>query len=392
VGFEIFNPVGAGGLSSTAADMGRFGLALLNGGELDGSRILKPETLAAMWTPQFRASDQMPAQCMGFYQTWRNNLRWIGHEGDLIAFHSLFFVEPKEKLVLFVSYNSAGGGNKPRPEIIDMFSDRYYPSDRKQAFISLPRKELAAIEGTYQSTRRSDSTRLASGNLFEQRSATVDKDGILHIEDVKDLRGHPIKWKPIGKDLWQEVDGQQRLFAIRDDQGKVVRLAIDFPGIQAERVPWYENGRLLLSAVGGSLAILAAVVLASLTRTGTRIFLRKRPRPAPQPGTRWLPFISKLAAWIWVSLLSTIFIFFAMAGDDLNPPTPAWDKYSYLINGVTALALFISLFAIVSGIRIWRRTELRKITKVKFSLVALACLILSWFAIQWHVIGPVTRL
>lgn len=392
VGFEIFNPVGAGGLSSTATDMGRFGLALLNGGELDGSRILKPETLAAMWTPQFRASDQMPAQCMGFYQTWRNNLRWIGHEGDLIAFHSLFFVEPKEKLVLFVSYNSAGGGNKPRPEIIDMFSDRYYPSDRKQAFISLPRKEVAAIEGTYQSTRRSESTRLASGNLFEQRSATVDKDGILHIEDVKDLRGHPIKWKPIGKDLWQEVDGQQRLFAIRDDQGKVVRLAIDFPGIQAERVPWYENGRLLLSAVGGSLAILAAVVLASLARTGMRMFLRKRPRPAPQPGTRWLPFISKLAAWIWVSLLSTIFIFFAMAGDDLNPPTPAWDKYSYLINGVTALALFISLFAIVSGIRIWRRTELRKITKVKFSLVALACLILSWFAIQWHVIGPVTRL
>ncbi len=72
VGFEIFNPVGAGGVSSTAADMGRFGQALLNGGELDGKRILKPETLALMWTPQFRASDQLPALCMGFYQAWRN--------------------------------------------------------------------------------------------------------------------------------------------------------------------------------------------------------------------------------------------------------------------------------------------------------------------------------
>jgi len=392
VGFEIFNPVGAGGLSSTAADMGRFGLALLNSGELDGNRILKPETLPAMWTPQFRASDQMPAQCMGFYQTWRNNLRWIGHEGDLIAFHSLFFVEQKEKLVLFVSYNSAGGGNKPRPEIIDMFSDRYYPSAKKQAFISLPRKDLTAIVGTYQSTRRSDSTRLASGNLFEQRSATVDEDGILHIEDAKDLRGHPIKWKPIGKDLWQEVDGQQRLFAIRDDHGRVARLAVDFPGVQAERVPWYENGKLVLGAVGASLAVLSAVVLATILRTGRRIFLRKRPRPAPQPGTRWLPIISKLAAWVWVAMLLTIFIFFAVAGDDLNPPTPAWDKYLYLINAVTALALFVSVFAIVSGIRVWRRAGLRRITKVKFSLVALACLILSWFAIHWHVIGPVTRI
>jgi CubicO group peptidase (beta-lactamase class C family) len=392
VGFEIFNPVGAGGLSSTAADMGRFGLALLNSGELDGNRILKPETLPAMWTPQFRASHQMPAQCMGFYQTWRNNLRWIGHEGDLIAFHSLFFVEQKEKLVLFVSYNSAGGGNKPRPEIIDMFSDRYYPSAKKQAFISLPRKDLTAIVGTYQSTRRSDSTRLASGNLFEQRSATVDEDGILHIEDAKDLRGHPIKWKPIGKDLWQEVDGQQRLFAIRDDHGRVARLAVDFPGVQAERVPWYENGKLVLGAVGASLAVLSAVVLATILRTGRRIFLRKRPRPAPHPGTRWLPIISKLAAWVWVAMLLTIFIFFAVAGDDLNPPTPAWDKYLYLINAVTALALFVSVFAIVSGIRVWRRAGLRRITKVKFSLVALACLILSWFAIHWHVIGPVTRI
>src|SRR5271170_4953954 len=39
VGFEVFNPVGAGGLSSTASDMGRFGMALLNGGELDGPRF-----------------------------------------------------------------------------------------------------------------------------------------------------------------------------------------------------------------------------------------------------------------------------------------------------------------------------------------------------------------
>jgi CubicO group peptidase (beta-lactamase class C family) len=392
VGFEIFNPVGAGGLSSTAADMGRFGQALLNGGELDGKRILKPETLAAMWTPQFQASPQLPPQCMGFYQTWRNDLRWIGHEGDLIAFHSLFFVEPKEKLLLFVSYNSAGSSKKARLEIVNMFSDRYYPSDKKQAFVSLPRNELIAIEGTYQSTRRADSTKLAVGNLFEQRTATVDKDGVLHFEGVKDLRGHPMKWKPVSKDLWEGIDEQQPLFTIRDEPGEVVRLAFDFPGVQAERVPWYENGKLVLSAVGGSLGILGLVVFATLLRTGKRIFLRKRPRPAPQPGTHWLPFVSKLAAWVWVALLGSIFIFFAVAGDDMNPPTPAWDKWFYLVNAVTALALFLGLFAVISGIRVWRRSELRRITKVKFSLVALACLILGWFAIHWNIIGSVTRI
>jgi len=392
VGFEIFNPAGAGGLSSTAADMGRFGEALLNGGELDGKRILKPETLAAMWTPQFQANPKLPPQCMGFYQTWRNDLRWIGHEGDLIAFHSLFFVEPREKLLLFVSYNSAGGGNKPRPEIINTFSDRYYPTQSKQAFVSLPRADLDATEGTYETTRRSDSTKLAPGNLFEQRTAEVDKDGVLRVPDFKNLRGHTIKWKPIAKDLWQEVDGQERLFAIRDGGGQVVRLAFDFPGVQAQRAPWYANSKFVLSAVGGSLGVLALVVLATILRMGRRIFLRRRPRPAPQPGTIWLPFVTKLAAWIWVAVLGGLFGYFAAMGDDLNPPTPAWDKWFYLVNFVTAIALVFSVFAIISGIRVWRRQDLRRITKVKFSLVALACLILSWFAIHWNIIGPVKRI
>src|SRR5258708_23244546 len=103
VGFEIFNPAPAGGVSSTASDMGRFAQALLNAGELDGHRILRPETLNAMWTKQFGTSDALPAMCMGFYQTWRNGLNFIGHGADLIAFHSIFLLQPKEKLVIFSS-------------------------------------------------------------------------------------------------------------------------------------------------------------------------------------------------------------------------------------------------------------------------------------------------
>ena len=34
-------PIGGGGLASTASDYGRFVRMLLNGGELDGTRVLK---------------------------------------------------------------------------------------------------------------------------------------------------------------------------------------------------------------------------------------------------------------------------------------------------------------------------------------------------------------
>ncbi len=43
---------GGGGLFSTARDYTRFAQMMLNGGELDGERILKPETIAMMTTNQ----------------------------------------------------------------------------------------------------------------------------------------------------------------------------------------------------------------------------------------------------------------------------------------------------------------------------------------------------
>jgi CubicO group peptidase (beta-lactamase class C family) len=44
----IANPVGGGGLASTASDYGRFVRMFLNGGALDGARVLKAETVALM--------------------------------------------------------------------------------------------------------------------------------------------------------------------------------------------------------------------------------------------------------------------------------------------------------------------------------------------------------
>jgi methyl acetate hydrolase len=47
-GLTIAEPVGGGGLASTAQDYGRFMRMLLNGGELDGKRVLKAETVTLM--------------------------------------------------------------------------------------------------------------------------------------------------------------------------------------------------------------------------------------------------------------------------------------------------------------------------------------------------------
>ncbi len=48
LGLTIPSPAGGGGLASTASDYGRFMRMVLNGGELDGARVVKPETIALM--------------------------------------------------------------------------------------------------------------------------------------------------------------------------------------------------------------------------------------------------------------------------------------------------------------------------------------------------------
>jgi len=55
VGLTIANPIGGGGLASTADDYGRFMRMILNGGELDGARVLKAETVKLMEQNQIGA-------------------------------------------------------------------------------------------------------------------------------------------------------------------------------------------------------------------------------------------------------------------------------------------------------------------------------------------------
>ncbi|MGN1069794.1 MAG: serine hydrolase domain-containing protein [Candidatus Fimadaptatus sp.] len=75
---------GGAGLASTLSDYSRFARMLMNGGELDGKRILKPETVA------FMHSDRLTAQQKPFYNwealrgfTYGNLMRLLDDAGNI---------------------------------------------------------------------------------------------------------------------------------------------------------------------------------------------------------------------------------------------------------------------------------------------------------------------
>jgi hypothetical protein len=103
-----------------------------------------------------------------------------------------------------------------------------------------------------------------------------------------------------------------------------------------------------------------------------------------------LPQVTQVAALVWVILFAALGTVLVMvAGDDSMPPTSAWVKYFVLMNFVTTLSLGLSLFVVFSAIRTWGHAKLRHITRVKYAVVAIACLFLSWFSLHWHLLGPV---
>ncbi|MFO1483195.1 MAG: serine hydrolase domain-containing protein [Verrucomicrobiaceae bacterium] len=95
-------PEPAGGLFSTAADMGRFYAMIANGGELDGKRILSAKSVTDMTTPVTAGGKQLNYAC-----GWQCNIETqrvcpampVGSFGHGGAFATNGFIDPKSGIV-----------------------------------------------------------------------------------------------------------------------------------------------------------------------------------------------------------------------------------------------------------------------------------------------------
>ena len=98
---------GGAGLLSTAADYGRFLQMLLNGGELDGVRLLSPKTVELATSNHVGTLYQEGhlGFGLGFEVTERlgpaGRLDSVGAYGWGSSYYARYFVDPKEGLVAF---------------------------------------------------------------------------------------------------------------------------------------------------------------------------------------------------------------------------------------------------------------------------------------------------
>jgi CubicO group peptidase (beta-lactamase class C family) len=83
-----------GGIYSTTADMARYVAALLGGGTNDRGSVLEPETLAAMFAPQYQPDPRMPGVGLAFYRRNIEGRLIVEKDGLVRGFASQMFVAP----------------------------------------------------------------------------------------------------------------------------------------------------------------------------------------------------------------------------------------------------------------------------------------------------------
>jgi CubicO group peptidase (beta-lactamase class C family) len=142
---------GAGDLTTTAADMGRYLTMLLAQGGYSGGRIISPSAFSAFSTPASQIHPSGPGVGMGTYENSARGYGAFGHSGGIRAAGSMSMVLPRQKLAIFVNVNAAGTGgfdlrlSKTLNAILNSQDPGFSPDEFVQ--ITLPMKFAARFAG-----------------------------------------------------------------------------------------------------------------------------------------------------------------------------------------------------------------------------------------------------
>lgn len=370
----------AGSASTTAADMSRYMLMLLNGGSLDGVAIYGPRTARAFASP-IRAT---PAGING----WRHGFQEVmlptgheafGHDGATLSFFSRLLVAPDLNLGVFISTNTDTGASlatRLPGRIVEQFYAAPRPFPRAGSPDLAARRQI--YEGYYVTTRRAYGGLERFVDLLVGGVAVdVTADGHL-TTTARDGVG---TWAPDGP-----ADGG-RFISVSGDDWRVFHLeegrAISFRASNGfarfERKGFWMRPR--------TLAILAGLTgLAAVSALGG-VFLRNRREFRQTSIQIRASLIQNTQAVLWLLCLA-LFGLWASKTSDVARVMYGWPGASLVIASACALvAAALTVASLVILPAIWRGgrrvdswTGLRK---AGFTLTVMIYLAFSTVLLLW---------
>ena len=378
-------------MTASGADMGRFMIAHL----ADGGALMKPATAAQMHNTTLRLIPPLNGMALGFYEQNINGRKALSHAGDSLNFHSQLWIFPEENVGIYMSMNAAGTQNVSGPirsYLFEAFADRYFPFEQRDGRVdaATAREHARMMVGTYNKTRRLESSFLKAMELAGQTKVSLDGDGGIRLNAVPEIGGQPRKWVEIAPFVWREQGGKLRL-AAKVENGRVVRFSVDSgsPYIAFDRVPWYLSSAWLTPAMLVSLGalLLTAIAWPASALARRRYGVKADLAPAALKSYRLTRGFAALAVavmvgWLWFAT-SLLADFSSLSGEldwalvTLQVATP-----------VIFLGLLVSAIWNIRHVWTSKRGRFAKF----WSLVLLvSAVVLLWIGVGFHLIGFGTR-
>ncbi|KAF0186567.1 MAG: beta-lactamase class C [Caulobacteraceae bacterium] len=379
-----FAPAGAG--STTPADMGRYLIALMSGGQ----GVLRPETVAlfARETPLFANAPGVNGVAYGMLQSHsRGGWRGWGHGGDTLRFHSELAIYPDLRLGVFVATNTTTGGKlrdflpgaiadrigganvaatpapatrKTRPEALHRFAGSYFvdrraytSAERAFCLINCTVGVSVADNGELVLENGAGAARLSPLDAVEQNGAIVHR--------------------------FRNTDTGETVAFVEQD-GRITRYLSAGGVNRATRVS-------LFAAPDGFFAILLLGLLASLAAVISGISRLLAPTQ-PRARARLVGVLMPATGAAWLIALTFYGLYFQRAAQDewvVFADWPgefaigAWTGAAAAV--LTALSALAVAFAwLKANWSVWRRT---RIVATLMALIALGVMLNAW-----NMIGP----
>jgi CubicO group peptidase (beta-lactamase class C family) len=391
--FEFVTPnAPAGGASTTASDMARYMRMFLNKGELEGQRILAPETVAKLEAgPLFTNAPGVNGLAYGFMESRsRKGWRAYGHGGNTLWFASWMAIYPDLDFAVFVVGNTEGASRKLQIDVPRAIVDHFFPPN--PATIEPPRadpSEAAAL------------VRLAGDYLVDRRSYTTVQKMLCLVRCILTVSATPEGQIVIagGVDVTRHtpVDvtatpGQPVVHRIRNVETGELSAFILAPGAppryvdaagvsRATRIDWLQSPATFtlvanLALVFGGLAFVSGIWRA----------IRRRREGSE---TRIAGVLLPLAGAAWMVTFGALTAVLAIVSADIWVIFSAWPPQPLAIaqwGGLAASGLSAAaLAAVVLGWRdadwsFWRRARI-VLTLAVFAAAPLALA-------QWNLLGP----
>jgi CubicO group peptidase (beta-lactamase class C family) len=389
--FEIVGPAPAGSLSASGADMARFMIAHLNNGAFGNERILQLATAEQMHTTALTLLPRVHRMLLGFYEQSYNGHRIIGHGGDTQWFHSNLHLFLDQNVGLFVSMNSSGkegATGKIRDALFEQFTDRYFPAPALEGKVdpALAAEHARMMVGTYDNSRRVDSSFFSLLNLAGAIKVVANEDGTISVPLATNAADAPIKWREIEPFLWRDVNGKS-LLSGKVENGRVVRFSIDgfSPFMVFEPTPASKSAAWLLPSL---IAGLAALLLTALAWPISALVRRHYGVPYRLAGedAKAHRFVRIASTAVVVLCIAWGITVVQMMGD-FNLLSPSMDGWIWLLQ-LLSLLVFVGAVA-AGGWNAWVvvRSARKWYAKVWAGVLALSLLVLLWVALAFNLIA-----